>query len=462
MFKGKEKLSKFGGRAIAVPGELRGYEEMYRKLEGALCWNELFEDAVRMAKCGFPMGKHLADALQYGVSMLEKMNMTLPETLNRIFNHTGKLLKEGEKVIQKDLGETLEAVANSGGADYFYKGDFAEKLAMEIQKSVPVRGIITKEDLADYNATWVEALNVSFKKTLTMLSAPPPGSGAVLAHILGIMDQYRDSGHECLEDNVRTWHRFVESCKFSYAKRALLGDPKFVNCSETIRFLTSEDEAAKAKAKINDSHTFADPVHYGYVNESLEINNGTAHASFWGEDGVVIAVSSSINGYFGSGVRTNSGVILNNQMDDFSIPGKSNLYDVPPSKANYIEPRKRPMSSMAPTVFLDEEGKPLLAIGGTGGSKITTGVAQVTIRTLWMAQTIKEAIDAPRLHHQLIPDLLVVEPNVTENETEQLRSMGHNVTNKTARFSVIMGVRRDGDRLYANSDYRKGGDVDGE
>ncbi|XP_077534248.1 scoloptoxin SSD14-like [Haemaphysalis longicornis] len=459
MFNRSAMLSMLGGLAIAVPGELRGYKEMHEKLGGVLCWKNLFEDAVRLAKCGFPMGEHLANALKFGVQKLEKLNKTLPETLNQIFNSTGKLLVKGDTVIQKDLGKTLEEVANSGGADYFYKGRFAEALAAEIQRN---KGIITEKDLAAYNVTWEAALNVSFKNTLTMLSVPPPGSGAVLAHILGIMDQYRNSSHECLDDNVQTWHRFVESCKFSYAKRALLGDPAFVNCSDAVKFLTSEDKAAEAKAKINDSHTFPDPTYYGYVNESQEINQGTAHASFWGKDGVVIAVSSSINGYFGSGVRTSSGVILNNQMDDFSTPGRRNHYGVPPSKANYIKPGKRPMSSMAPTVFLDEKGEPVLALGGTGGSKITTGVALVTIRAIWMGQTIKQAIDSPRLHHQLIPDELVVEKNFSSDQIDELERMGHKVTNETARLSVIMGVRKADGRLYANSDYRKGGDVDGE
>lgn len=459
MFKEKPFLSIFGGLAIAVPGELRGYEELHKHLNGTICWKDLFEYAVRLAKCGFPMGAHLANALQEGVAKLKKMKRTLPQSFNHIFNRTGTLLKEGDIVLQEDLGKTLEDVANSYGADYFYKGAFAVKLAEEIKNN---SGIITKEDLEEYKVDWMEALEVCFQGPLTMLSAQPPGSGPVLAHIMGIMDQFRNWSHQDLEDTVLTWHRFVEACKFSYAKRALLGDPKFVNVSQAIQILTSMDSAAEARAKIKDDKTFGDPSYYGFVSEPQEINHGTSHASFWGEDGVVISVSSSINYYFGSVVRTNSGIILNNQMDDFSTPGRPNLYGVPPSEANYIVPKKRPMSSMAPTVFLDDRNEPVLALGGTGGSKITSGVALVTIRTMWMAQNIKEAIDPPRLHHQLIPAQLMVEPTFPTEEADELRKKGHNVTKITTRFSVIMGVRKEGGRLYANADYRKGGDVDGE
>ncbi|XP_077535851.1 scoloptoxin SSD14-like [Haemaphysalis longicornis] len=459
MFQKRPFSSIFGGLAIAVPGELRGYEELHNHLNGTLCWRDLFEYAVRLAKCGFPMGAHLANALQEGVDKLKKMKRTLPPTFNRIFNRSGTLLKVGEKLLQEDLGKTLEDVANSGGADYFYKGDFAVELAEEIKNN---SGIITTEDLKEYKVDWMPALEVCFQGQLTMLSAPPPGSGPVLAHILGIMDQFRNSSHECLEDIVLTWHRFVEACKFSYAKRALLGDPKFVDISQAIEILTSVDSAAQARAKIKDDKTFGDLSYYDFVKETQDINHGTSHASFWGEDGVVISVSSSINYYFGSVVRTNSGVILNNQMDDFSTPGRSNLYGVAPSEANYIEPQKRPMSSMAPTVFLGDRKEPVLALGGTGGSKITSGVALVTLRTMWMDQDIKHAIDASRLHHQLIPAELMVEPSFPPEQAEELKKKGHNVTTVWSRFSVIMGVRREGGRLYANADYRKGGDVDGD
>ncbi|KAL1467052.1 hypothetical protein MTO96_005914 [Rhipicephalus appendiculatus] len=154
---------------------------------------------------------------------------------------------------------------------------------------------MTKEDLENYTVKWVEPVNVSLEGNLTMYSAPPPGSGPVLGFILGIMNQFLNQ-RECLEDDVTTLHRFAESCKFGYAKRALLGDPDFVNCTEVVRNMTSTKFFMDAKNKINDSYTHQDPEYYGFVNETLLQDTGTAHAVFWGKDGVVISVSSTING----------------------------------------------------------------------------------------------------------------------------------------------------------------------
>nr|XP_050031589.1 scoloptoxin SSD20-like [Dermacentor andersoni] len=148
-------------------------------------------------------------------------------------------------------------------------------------------------------------------------------------------------------------------------------------------------------------------------------------------------------------------------MDDFSTPGRLNIYKVAPSSANFIKPGKRPMSSMAPIVVVDHDGDVRLALGGTGGSKITSGIGLVGMRTLWQNKTIKNAIDCPRIHHQLIPDVLMAETNFSKICESKLRNFGHNVTRPKGRFNVIMGVNKKEGRLYANADYRKGGDVDG-
>ncbi|XP_077534514.1 scoloptoxin SSD14-like [Haemaphysalis longicornis] len=460
MFNGRKPSdSVWGGLAIAVPGELRGYQELHERLNGSICWKDLFTDAVTLARCGFAVGSHLAAALEEGNRTLTKYKIPLPPNFKKVFWNESeqRMLKEGEWCIQKDLAATLEAVANNESADYFYEGPFAESLVKEINAS---GGIITTDDLKNYTAEWKEAVNTTFVGDYTMFSAPPPGSGAVLAYLLGIMDQYRNLSLFCFDDSILTMHRFAESCKFAYAQRSLLGDTK--KSSEVVRNLTSPDFARAAKEKINDNRTFDDPAYYGYLNETQQPDHGTAHATVWGDDGVVIAVSSTINFYFGSMVRTSSGIVLNNEMDDFSKPGTPNIYKIPPSKANYIEPWKRPMSSMAPTVIVDEYQDPILALGGTGGAKITSGVALVTLRALFMGYNIKEAIDLPRVHHQLIPNNLMVEPTLNETYVQGLEERGHNVTNVTGRFSVIMAVLKKGGRLYANADFRKNGTVDGE
>ncbi|XP_065280283.1 scoloptoxin SSD14-like isoform X3 [Dermacentor albipictus] len=455
MFVNNKKGSLFGGLAVAVPGELRGYQALHRHLNGSLPWKELFRDAIRLARDGFPMGAHLANALREH----RNVDPALEENVKKAFTdpETGELLAEGELVTLKDLATTLEQIAEYG-PDYFYEGELAENLVREVQDN---GGMLTMEDLRRYQVTWEKPVTARFKGGMTMFSAPPPASGAVLAYILGIMDAFRSSPGSILEDNVTTLHRFAEACKFAYARRARLGDPKFVECEQLVRNMSSHHFASEARYKIDDERTFSDPHYYGFVDEVTKPDKGTAHATFWGADGDVIVVSSTVNYYFGSMLRTSGGVVLNNQMDDFSTPGMRNFYGVAPSVANFIFPGKRPMSSMAPVVVIDEKGDVQLALGGTGGAKITSGVALVIMRALWQRNSIKEAIDYPRLHHQLIPNHLMVESFFPKAYVEELRKLGHKVTYPKGRFSIMMGVNKHNGRLYANSDFRKGGTVDG-
>uniref|UniRef100_G3MPR7 Gamma-glutamyltransferase n=1 Tax=Amblyomma maculatum TaxID=34609 RepID=G3MPR7_AMBMU len=458
MFVNKSTPQKiWGGLPVGVPGELRGYKELHERLNGTLNWTQLFDDAIKLARQGFAVGPHLAQALQMG-SRIPSQNFT--DNLRKAFsnNETGEFLAEGELLIQEDLANTLESIARNG-VEHFYNSTLTQEIVNTINNS---SGVMSVEDFANYTVEWVDPVNASFRDGHTLFSVPPPGSGPVLTYILGIMDQFREYEGARLKDDALTLHRFTEACKFAYAKRASLGDPSFVNCTELARSMTSTNFAKRAKAKINDSCTFADPGYYGFVNEYQKLDNGTAHATFWGPDGYVIAISSSINYYFGSLLRTNSGVLLNNQMDDFSTPGQRNIYKVPPSPSNFIKSGKRPMSSMAPAIVVDKCGDVKLAIGGTGGSRITSGVALATMRTLWQGNTIKEAIDFPRLHHQLFPNQLDVEPFFPRTYVKELERRGHKVNYHHGRFSVIMGVRESGGRLYANADFRKGGSVDGQ
>lgn len=453
MFVGNKTLATRGGLSVAVPGELRGYQALLRELHGALSWREHFEDAIRLARHGFPVGPHLAATLQ-------RKKHDLSDSLKKVFwnEETNDTLSEGELLVQRDLADTLEAIADKG-PDYFYKGDFAEATIKEIRQS---GGVLTMSDLKRYSVSWETPVRTSFQDGRTLYSVPAPASGAVLAYILGIMDGFRLSPDDMLPDDGLTLHRFVEACKFAYAQRGLLGDGKFVKVEELQHLLTSPDFAAVATKLINDSCTHDDPTYYGFVNESQVEDSGTAHATFWGDNGDVISITSTVNNFFGSQVRTASGVILNNEMDDFSTPGMSNSYGIASSRANYIEPRKRPVSSMVPSVIVNSNGDAELAVGGGGGSKITSGVAQVVVRTLWQGDNIKEAIDSPRVHHQLFPNEASVEDELSEEYIAELEGRGHVVTFAGAKRSFISGISREKNRLYANADFRIGGSVDGE
>ncbi|XP_037514707.1 uncharacterized protein LOC119391104 [Rhipicephalus sanguineus] len=206
-------------------------------------------------------------------------------------NNTKKVLQKGDKLIQLDLAKTLDDIAKNG-ADYFYNGSFAKELVQEVADN---GGVMIEWDLTNYSASWVTPLNRTFKGNLTLYTAPPPGSGGVVAYILGIMDAFRAKEDECLQENVSTLHRFAESCKFGYAKRADLGDPQFVDCEQVLTEMTSTETAETAKGKINDSRTFGNLEYYGYTYGIARHDQGNAHATFWYRDDIVIAVSSTIN-----------------------------------------------------------------------------------------------------------------------------------------------------------------------
>lgn len=459
MFVGNATLSTKGGLAIAVPGELRGYAEIHKRLKGRLPWSALFDDAIRLASQGFPVSNILAYSLCYEASdLFSCRDGPCDPTWEPFWNRKLKRpLKEGERLVQKDLAKTLKEIAKHG-PDYFYEGKLAEQMVQEIAKH---GGILSLEDLRSYKPTWTSPVSVTFRDGRVAYSAPPPAGGAIYSYIMAIMDAFRSNESAPLKDDVLTLHRFVEACKFAYAKRALLGDPRFVNVADVVRNLTSPDYAEATRWQIDDNRTYHDPAHYDFVGQTMPSSKGTAHLAMW-KDGDALSVTSSINAYFGSHVRSASGVVFNNHMDDFSIPGESNYWGVAPSKANFIEPGKRPQSSMSPSIVLDPSGDVELVVGGSGGPKITTGAALVSMRSLWMDKSIKEAIDYARVHDQLIPDYIMAEPEFPEIYALLLKAKGHNIkTVPTAEFNNIQGVLRKLGRLYANSDYRSGGDVYG-
>lgn len=453
MFVSNPKLAQTGGLSVAVPGELRGYRALLDRMGSNVSWEALFEDAIRLARHGFAVHPHLANALQ-----VKKYAVYSHENMRKIFWNAAAndTLREGDLVVQPDLAATLELVAKHG-PDYFYEGAFAAQLVREVKAN---GGNMTLEDLASYQAEWQVPVNVSFKDDLTLYSVPPPGSGPVLGYIMGIMDAFRTDAKETLADDVLTLHRFLEACKFAYAQRALLGDPKFVELGQLVGNLTSVEQALATRRLIDDARTFDEAVHY-LGEEPFQPDHGTAHASFLGPDGDAVAVTSTVNFYFGSVVRS-GGVMLNNEMDDFSVPGTSNLYGVAPSEANYAAPGKRPMSSMAPAVVVGRDGDVQLVLGGAGGAKITSGIALVSMRYLWQGNNIKEAIDFPRVHHQLLPNQVDVEANFPQVYRRLLEKKGHKVVVPKGRFSIMMGIGRREGRVYANADFRKGGSVDGD
>ncbi|KAG8177918.1 hypothetical protein JTE90_015353 [Oedothorax gibbosus] len=229
-----------------------------------------------------------------------------------------------------------------------------------------------------------------------------------------------------------------------------------------IKELISDDYADHIRERIDDYQTHG-PDYYG-VNVTVKEDHGTAHVSIVGPNGDAVSVTSTVNLYFGSMVMSPStGILLNDEMDDFSSPDVTNYFDIPPTKLNRVRPNRRPFSSMAPSIVVDKNGDVRLSVGGNGGTQITTSVAQIIMKTLWLGQNIKQAIDAPRFHDQLFPNRIDHEAAFPKDLLESLGEMGHELhTLGSGMLGIIMGIERGSDGyLYANSDYRKGGEVDG-
>ncbi|CAL1290940.1 unnamed protein product [Larinioides sclopetarius] len=455
MYNSSSTLSQEGGLSIAVPGELRGYKLAHDKF-GSLPWRTLVQPSIDLCNNGFEVTEHLASNLQKLRDRILADDSMREEFFN---NATGDLFKAGETLKRPTLAATLNAIAEKG-PDVIYTGDLHKAFLEDI---VDCGGLLTEADLANYQPLLKDAVKADLQgaERLSIHSVPPPGSGLILQLILNILQNYNMSAANFKETDEATlnYHRIVEAYKFAFALRTQLGDDAFVNITQLVSNLQSKEYAKSVWEQISDDTTF--PASYYKPEMEASFDHGTAHVSVLAANGDAVSVTSTINTYFGSLCRSpRTGIILNNAMDDFSSPNITNYFGVPPSPANYIVPGKRPLSSMCPAVVINGTGDVRMVVGGAGGTRIITASAMGVIRTLWLGENLKQATDAPRIHHQLFPNYIQYEDQFPMIYLDKLRGYGHSARPDT-QASVFLGIMREGGKLQTNVDFRKGGSAEG-
>ena len=455
------RSSTLGGLAIGIPGEIKGLW-LAHQIGGKLPWKDLLQPIIKLCREGIVVGIPVAYAMSVQTETI-KTQLGLRDLI--VNKATGEFFKAGEIIKMPKLARTFEIIADEG-VDAFYNGSLTKDIVADIQDN---GGIITEDDLANYIAIKKDPLMIKLDDNQTVYSPPPPSSGAVYQFILNILSGYK-LGKECMSTEAKeimTWHRIVEAFKFAYAKRTDLGDGDGEGdafrqeLNELVKNMTSTTFGNEIRSQIWDNQTH-DTNYYGPTFYD-DLKTGTAHLSVLAPNGDAVSVTSTINLYFGSKVVGNrTGIIFNNEMDDFSTPITINAFGVPASPANFIKPGKRPLSAMCPSIVVNSDGMVNLVVGAAGGTKITTSSALVTLETLWLKLGIKEAIDHRRLHHQLLPPYITVEKGFPQAILDGLVRLGHNISLSDSAGSVVQGIlQRQEGTITANSDFRKHGYPDG-
>jgi gamma-glutamyltranspeptidase/glutathione hydrolase len=431
-----DELSRWGYRAAAVPGTVMGLERAAVEY-GRLARAALLAPAIALARDGYVLGQADADTLD------SKRLAKDPVAAKIFLRRDGSRLAAGDRLVQSDLAATLAEIAEYG-PDAFYKGAIAAAVATA---SAANGGILTPEDFANYRVTEGPPLTCSYRG-YRILSAPPPSSGGTtICEILNILEGY-DLKALGLR-SAQSVHLLVEAMRHAYRDRNThLGDPAFVH--NPLDRLLSKDYAAGIRTAI-DAQKAMTPAALP-AREKAE----TTHYSVVDGEGNAVAVTYTINGSFGAAViAPGTGFFLNNEMDDFTVkPGMPNLYGLVQGEANAIMPGKRPLSSMAPTL-VEKDGRVVLVLGSPGGSRIITTVLETILNIVDYDMSPQEAVEAPRLHHQSLPDEVAYEraglmPDVITTLTE----MGYKLVERRSWGAVELIAIATG-RFYGVSDPRR-------
>ncbi|CAL8115602.1 unnamed protein product [Orchesella dallaii] len=453
-----------GGLAVGIPGEMAGLWEAHQRF-GKVAWADLVKFSQDLALNGFAVSKQLAVSLE---QHREKINSD-PTLRSEFINPaTSEPWLEGDIMARPRLAVTLETLG-AEGFQGFYNGTIAANILRDIQNA---NGIITAEDLSSYSPTWDTPISYSVTSNLTMYSSPFPSSGPVVALALGILDGFGQKRHEemTVADIGVDTHRLAEVLKYATSYRSLVADPNFANTTGIEEQLLSPEFASELRDKLEEYKTYDDPRQYG-AQFSLTADAGTAHISIIGPDGDAVALTTTINLAFGAGFMGDAtGIIFNNELNDFSLGTTEDKFGLPGNPDNKIEAGKRPASSMAPLIFVNNNNRPVFATGGSGGLHILPAVISTTWRALYRYMDIKEATDYPRIAPDYYNSWLDYEYGLPKSVVEELKRRGHDthrisdtVENPERYIGSVNSVCRTKQSgiILANADFRRHGNPAG-
>tara|TARA_B100001094_G_C18143787_1_gene779445 strand:+ start:50 stop:1741 length:1692 start_codon:yes stop_codon:yes gene_type:complete len=428
-----EDMSTLGGAAVGVPGSISGIFEIHSKF-GSLPIKDLFQPSIELAKNGFVITKRQESALKDKMKDFIKVNGN-----ESLFSNN---YQEGDTLKNINLSNTLDKIANNG-PKAFYEGEIAKMIVDEVQES---GGIMTVDDLKNYNSVWRDPIKFKYKE-LEIISMPLPSSGGILlGQLLKAVESYdiAQYGH----NSVESIQIMVEAERRAYADRSFyMGDPDF-NKLPVYELMDDEYVKARMESFSWDKATLSSDVSHGDL-KTIKESDQTTHYSIIDADGNSVSVTTTLNTNYGSKVFVEAGgFFLNNEMDDFSSkPGHPNSFGLIGSEANSVEANKRMLSSMTPTIVLKNK-KPSLIVGTPGGSTIITSVFQTILNVYEFNMSMQEAVNAPRVHHQWLPDVVIIEKDGIDSVQDSiLRSKNY--------FVVSLPIVSDGPNIRARSSIGK-------
>ncbi len=439
--------SQVGHLSAGVPGSVAGMLYALEKY-GSMTREDVLAQSIKLAEDGFEMEEKLAESLNSNYDLFSKFPSS-----RKVFTKAGSKYSAGEKFIQKDLANTLKLISIHG-RDGFYSGITADLIVKEMQQGA---GIITKEDLLNYQPVEREPVRTNYKG-YDVYSMPPPSSGGIaLIQLLNMIENEtipdRNDVYYGIKDQANYYHTVIENMKRVYADRSEhLGDPDFWKVP--VNELISKEYAKERRNQIGDNATPPNEIKPGvFVKESDQ----TTHYSVIDKDGNMVSVTTTLNNTYGSGVVVDgAGFLLNDEMDDFaSKPGEPNMFGLIGNEANAIVPGKRMLSSMTPTIIL-KDGNPFMVIGSPGGGRIITSVYTVIVNIIDNKMSLDSAIDRPRFHHQWQPEYLQYESGAIDEEVmAKLTEKGHQVK-QISDYGRVEGILIDwkNKKYYGHSDRR--------